>query len=101
MERLFNKTATIKRQVYINNKSSYSNIGTIKCNLQSMDNEMSKINEIQIGRGFMLFCKITDDIQETDIITIDAQDYTIKGVTDYEMGGISYKKAMAIKSIKI
>lgn len=101
MERLFTQSGTIKRQVYVNNKSSYSNIGTINCNLQSMDNEMSKINEIQIGRGFMLFCKTTDDIQETDIITINTQDYIINGITDYEMGGISYKKAMATKDVKI
>ena len=99
MKRLFDKIATVKRQIYINDKSSYSIIGTINCNIQSMDNEMSKINEIQIGRGFMLFCKTTDDVKETDILTIGTEEYMVKGITDYQMRGIEYKKVMLIKEI--
>lgn len=100
MERLFDKTATIKRQIYVNDKSTYANVGTISCNLQPMDNEMSKINDIQIGRGFMVFCKIADDIQDTDILNIDTQDYTVKGITDYRMGNLEYKKVILIKGVK-
>ena len=99
MERLFDKIATIKRQTYVDDKSSYSIIGTINCNIQSMDNEMSKINEIQIGRGFMMFCKIADDVRETDILTIGTEEYMVKGITDYQMRGIEYKKVMLVKGI--
>ena len=99
MERLFDKTATIKRQIYVDNKSTYANVGTISCNLQPMDNEMSKINDIQIGRGFMLFCRITDDVRETDILIIDTKEYMVKGITDYQMKGIEYKKVMLVRGI--
>ena len=96
----FNLTATIKRQVYVNNKSSYAVVGQFTCNIQPLGEEMSKINEIQTGRGFALFCGQEEQVQETDLVVVGENEYSVKGITEYKMKGISYKKVLLIKGLK-
>ena len=100
INKFFNLTATIKRQVYVNNKSSYAVVGQFTCNIQPLGEEMSKINEIQTGRGFALFCDEKTQVQETDLIIIGLDEYSVKGITEYKMGGISYKKVLLMKGLK-
>lgn len=100
INKFFDSIAIIKRQIYVGNKSSYSAVGEFTCNIQPLGEEMSKINEIQTGRGFALFCGILEQIQETDLIVVGGTEYSVKGITEHRMGNISYKKVLLIKGLK-
>ncbi len=103
MEHLFQQTASVRRQRYVGDKSSYISVGSFNCvvqNLTTADKEMMPINIIQAGRGFVVFCPLSSNVETTDILTIGGEDYEVKDVLDYNFSKISYKKILTIKGIK-
>jgi hypothetical protein len=90
--------SAINRQVYVGDKSSYSSVGTATCYLRPLNEEQSASNGVQFGLGFSIIVECDVDIREGDKVTIDAVDYTIRGVVNHDRGiRTSYKKALALK----
>jgi len=98
----FTKSAAIKRLTVVvgnTDKSDYQTASTIACNVQQTTPEEAALVEGVFGKTFNLFCPLASDIIESDRVTIDAKEYTVKGVKSYNMGNISYKKAIIVDNL--
>lgn len=93
------KTITaIKRQVYVGNKSSYSSVGTATGYLRPLSEEQASINGVQFGQGFQLIIETDVDVREADKVTIDGQEFTVRGMANHDRGGImKYKRCLLVK----
>lgn len=85
----------IKRQTYVNNKSSFASIGTNSGYLRPLSEEQSSLNGVQFGRGFLLIVEVDVDIQQGDKVTIDSKEYTVQGTANHDRGGATkYKRCL-------
>lgn len=88
--------SAIKRQSYTGNKSTFSTVGTGTCYLRPLSEEQASNNNLQFGRAFALIMETTLDVQEGDKVTIDAVEYTVRGVANFDYNGATkYKRAVA------
>jgi len=100
MRGAFTTEYTTKRLTIASGKSTYSSYGSGFGFFKPMSDEMAMINSIQIGQGFLLVVDGEVDIKATDRLTINSEDYDVKGVGLHELRGISYKRLILIKGIK-
>lgn len=90
--------SAIKRQTYVGNKSSYASVGTATGYLRPLSEEASSVNGVQFGFGFNLIVETDVDIRETDKVTIDSVEYTVRGVANHDRGGATkYKRILMVK----
>jgi hypothetical protein len=88
IERFFNKSAAIKRltvDILDSDKSSYQTSSTISCHIQQLSLEETVVVEGVFGKTFRMYCAEDADIQQTDRVTIDGKDFTIKGIKTFEV----------------
>lgn len=76
----FTDIATVKRQTYVNQKSTYSELpwsykGKLKINSAV---EITNIPNKKLGTEWLFFTKIWADIRETDILVINWKEYNVK-----------------------
>ncbi|MCK5019590.1 MAG: hypothetical protein KAS32_21205 [Candidatus Peribacteraceae bacterium] len=77
----FNQNITaVSRMSYTGNKSSRANTGdTFDCSLQPLDDQTGQIQGIQFGQGYRVYVQLDADILVGDILTIDGDEYTVRG----------------------
>ena len=68
------------------NIKSWVEVKTIRAMLLPLGAERRQIaaQEGIMGKAFMLYTKISDDIRETDRVVIDAREYDVRGAKRYE-----------------
>lgn len=90
------QTASVQRLTKITGtkKENYQSVGSILCMIQPLGAEETRIVEGVFGKTFRMFCHLNADIKDTDKITVDNQDYLIKGISDYHYGTIPHKEVV-------
>ncbi len=92
------KTATIKRQVYVGNISSLTTVSSANCYLRALSESQSSNNGYQYGVAYNAIFEVDIDVRENDKLTIDSTEYTVKGVAGFERGNVlDYKRALIVK----
>lgn len=93
-----NTISAIKRQSYSGGKSTYSTVGSGTGYLRPLSEEQASANGLQFGLAFNLLVETDVDIRETDRVTVDSEEYTVKGVANHNRGGYTaYKRCLIIK----
>lgn len=80
LETFYTKTATIKRQTYVGDKSTLATVETVKGHLRPLDEVQAAANGFQFGQIHAFQAPVGTDIKEGDEVTIDGKKYTCKGV---------------------
>lgn len=91
---LDDKDFTIKRQTYIGNKSSFATVGTGKGFFRPLDELQASANGFQFGQAFLLKTEVENDVRKTDIIEIDAVEFTVQGVATHDRGSVPFKRIL-------
>lgn len=94
MRAFFTKEFSTKRLVRTGNKQSWSTHVTGLGHFKPLNEEASALNDVQFGKGFELITEEEFDIGVTDKVIIDTVTYEVNGVTPYNFGGVSFKKAI-------
>jgi len=84
-----NNTANITRlqaEVANPNIKSWTSLGSFGVMFLPLNDEMKQIAAAQgvIGKAYRLFAGVSEDIQETDRVTIDSTEYDVRGIKKYE-----------------
>lgn len=96
-----NTISAINRQTYTGNKSAYTTVGSGMGYLRPMTETQSSVNALQFGMGNTLFVENDTDIRETDKVTVDGVEYTVRGVSTHPIGAVPYKKCILIRPEKL
>ncbi len=99
MHSFLTKSFSINRLTQSGNKSSWSSVGSGKGFLKPMDDKQLSINGYQYGQGYVLLTRSNVDIQTTDKVVVDSQEYDVAGVGSYQLGSINFKKIILVKDI--
>lgn len=96
LETFYTKTAVIKRQTYVGDKSTLITVATVKGHLRPLTEVQSASNGLQFGEAHAFQVPVNVDIQEGDELTIDSQTYTCKGVAvhDRPPQTVAHKRAL-------
>lgn len=88
ISRFFTKDITIKRLATVSGyKKAFQETETIKGHLQEMDRETRQRLGIIEERAFILWCALSEDIQEGDTVTDEyGTEYFVKEVTKKDYG---------------
>lgn len=86
LETFYTKTATIKRQSYVGDKSTFNTIATVKGHLRALDETQAAANGFQFGQAHAFQVPVNTDIQESDTLTIDGKEYRVNGVAVHDRG---------------
>ena len=99
MRQFSNSSATILRQVYVLNVSSFTTVGSVSGYLRSLDPETASQNGFQYGYGFSFIADFGTDIRIGDKLSINAVLYDVKGITQngIAQSATSYMKALVTK----
>ena len=66
--------------------------------LRPLDDQALAVNGLQWGTGFTLITEVGVDIRQGDIITINSQDYTVRGRADHARGNTTpYQRYLIVK----
>ena len=94
-----NAVISIKRQVYVGDKSTYSEISTgTPALLKPLSEERSSLNGFQFGTAFSLTVDSSVDIGESDRITDgDGRLFDVRGSAEYRNAlGFAFKRAILV-----
>lgn len=93
---------SVKRQVYTGAKSTLTEVHTgFTGYLRPLSDDLAAANGLQFGQGYQLITEVGVDIQTGDRITIDAQDYTVRGKAVHDRGrGTAYTRFLMVKPEK-
>lgn len=93
--------SSVKRLSYSGSpsKGTYSVVGSnLNGYLRPLSEEQAAVNSLQWGIGFTVITEVGVDIQVGDIITIEGQDYTVRGRADHNRGfRAQYQKYLVLK----
>src|SRR3989304_6229428 len=86
---LLNKSVTVKRLTGgfggDPDKSDYQTVATLSGNLQQATAEEAALADGDFGKVWNLFIDRGANIKESDRVTIDNVDYTVKGIHDRDI----------------
>lgn len=80
MYNLFTTSAEVKRQSYVNNKSTFALTGESYKGYFKPASLNDLIDKERVGKEFHYTTDYTADIQEGDILVIDKKKYNVKAV---------------------
>jgi hypothetical protein len=90
---------TTKRLTQTGNKSDYAETGIGGMgHLRQLDDHLASLNGIQYGEGWKLTIDREQDVTVTDKVTIDGDDFEVRGVKQENMGSFSFKELLMVKS---
>lgn len=70
----------------------------LSCYLRPLSEEQAAISGVQWGQGFSIITEIDCPIVVGDILTIDSEIYTVRGLAKHDRGrGTAYFKYLAVK----
>lgn len=73
---------------------------TATCYLRPLSEEAAAQSGLQWGTGFTIITEVGIDIRVGDVITIDGDDYTIRGLAVHDRGfNAQYQKYLAVKPL--
>jgi hypothetical protein len=87
----FDKTISTKRLTDItgtDNQDWQTNLASVNCNIQPLDDGFSEDLEGSYGRDYLMFCDLVD-ILEGDKIVEDDVEYLVKGIRRFEVMNFS------------
>ena len=97
------KTITqVKRLAYSAGKGTTSVVyQNLTCYLRPLTEEQAAISGMQWGQGFNILTETDSPMQVGDILTIDSETYTVRGLAKHDRGrGTAYYKYLAVKGQK-
>ncbi len=80
------ESITIRRQIYVGNKSTFSDLETVTAYVRPLTEEESSINGLQFGQGLFVMVEDTADVQEGDKILFRTIEHTVQGVALHDRG---------------
>lgn len=86
IQRFFKTTFTIKRQVWTNDTSEESTIGTFKGHKQQTPAEQVAVQGLAYGRSYQVWCPVGTDIKEGDVVNDGSKDYSVRSVNTRDYG---------------
>lgn len=89
----------VKRLSYSGGKGTQSIVmQNLHGYLRPLSEEQAAVSSVQWGQGFTLITELGSGIIVGDIITIDSQDYTVRGLAVHDRGRrTAYNKYMVVK----
>ena len=96
---VYDKAITaVKRLTYTGNKSSLVTTAVnFECYLEPLDAEMSQQSGVQWGTAFRAFLNTGNDVVIGDNITLNTENYVVKGKMDYDQL-VSHIELILVKS---
>ena len=97
----FSKTMKVAKLAQVNdtNKFTYAELSDeYLCSLQPASPEETQLVDGQIGSIFNCFTASDCPADIADKVTIDDQDYKVKGMSKYEFGSLFHKKLVLAKA---
>ena len=91
--------SAVKRQTYTGSKSALTTVTglTAACYLEAMDSVMAAQSGLEWGKAFNVFTESGVNITESDMITIESVNYTVKGTQDWSRLSPSYRLLLVVK----
>lgn len=96
--------STVKRLTYSGSPSKgvsstvYTNLNGY---LRPLSEELSAVSGVQWGQGFTLITETDSPLLVGDILTIDSETYTVRGLAKHDRGrGTAYYKYLCVKGQK-
>lgn len=91
-------TATVQRQTYALDVSTFGTVATITGSLRALDLEASSQNGIQYGYGYSFIAEIGANLKVGDKLVINAQTYTVRGLANYGLpnSATAFTKALIV-----
>lgn len=80
------QTITIRRQTFVGNKSSYSDLATVNAYVRPLSEEEASVNGLQFGKGQFVMVDDTTDIQEGDEVVFNGIKHAVAGVANHNRG---------------
>lgn len=96
IERFFTKTFTTKRQVWVNNKSSISTIGTFKGHLQQTKVELVRELGLSFGNTYTLYCPHDTNILREDLLEYGGDTYSVRQIAQKDYATTANKHLQII-----
>jgi len=98
---MFTVPMTLERLVQTADKSAYGSTGgTIYGLLVPIDND-KRVQSLQIGaQAYMWACSGDQDVQVADILTIQSQVYTVRGIKRYVLESIDFLDCLIELGVK-
>jgi hypothetical protein len=88
-----------KRLTQDGNKSDYASTSVVGSgHLRQLDDRSASLNNIQYGEGWKLTVEFEKDVVVTDRIVIGADEFEVRGIKQENMGSLSFKELLLIKS---
>lgn len=97
MRVFFRSTIDVYRLSSANDKETYSLNGQIKAYIAPLSAEDSMLTEGNPAESFKLITTQNADIQKTDRITHEGENYTVSGIKTYGFGAVARKEAILTK----
>lgn len=91
IKRFFTKTADVKRQQKQtdgsgNKYSDFGSVGTVDGHLQQARPEVAENLNLDFTETYTWWCDENADIQKSDTLTIDSEDYSVEAIQRNETG---------------
>lgn len=93
-EFFYDKTAEIKRQGYVGDKSGLVVVASSRAYLRPLSEEDAAANGFQFGQAFMLQTPPEFAIQKGDHVEVDGVSYTCSGVAKHDRLSIAHKRSI-------
>ncbi len=99
-------TATNTRLSYAGDKGTYASVGgTIFGFLQPVDVDMNIVAIKIQGQAYEFICDKDEDIKANDMITVtdfeaNSNEYSVRGVSIFRLGGVNFLKCTLELSVK-
>lgn len=92
----FDTVATKKRLgPYSGNKATYSNVAqNIFGFFKPISSSQATLALGIMGQAYEYTVHVDEDIRVGDILTIDSDEYKVRGVSKYKLGGIDFRKCV-------
>jgi hypothetical protein len=97
MRLFFTKQVTVFRLVAASSKETYTENGTINGFIVPISAEDSFLTEGNPAQTYKLVADYGADIQKTDKLTYDDEDYIVTGVQKFDFGAVRRKEAILQK----
>jgi len=94
MAMTFKHTGTILRATMVNDRSTYTSIGTTQAFLQPLDNQSTALLNMEFGQAYYVYLPVGTNIKKSDRIAIDGEIYGVRGVKKYTFGGLAHYRAL-------
>lgn len=95
----FDKTLTIRREKVVGtDRTAFSATSTSwGLSLQPQGTDRNQLLDGYFGKLYAIYVDIACPATEGDIVVVGGKNYLVKGVSDYDFGGLEHKKLTAVQ----